>query len=170
MKRKIIPGLFVLAGLTFLGFQKWSEQSSIDRPIPPLQESKASPTVPMTEKDIDRTLEVLKKVEAPSFATVAEELQASGDEEVMESFKDYQKRQKRYDAAFVQYETAHGDYRKAVHAASEANSAEVEAALAKVDQEAEALQTETEALNASSALFLEEYRRYTFEKFGLALN
>ena len=40
----------------------------------------------------------------------------------------------------------------------------------QVDAESEALQAETEALNAKSAEFLEEYRRYTFDKFGLALN
>ncbi|WP_141734905.1 hypothetical protein [Oligoflexus tunisiensis] len=170
MKRKVIAGVLVLVGVTYLGFQKLSGKD----PVPSEAASQPSASEPKPEeisaKDLDRTIEVLKKVEAPSLEKVAEELQASGDEEALETFHAYREQQKTYDAVYAKYEAAHAAYRQAVHAAPDANSPEVEAALAAVDAEAEALQAETDALNAKSAEFLEEYRRYTFDKFGLALN
>jgi hypothetical protein len=169
MKQKVISGVLVLVGLTFLGFQQLGRQKPEPKD-PTAPEAAAESKAQVSEKDVERTLEVLKKVEAPSLEKVAEELKSSGDEEALASFQSYQKQQKSYDAAYQKYEAAHETYRAAVHAAPDGNSPEVEAALAQVDAEAEALQTETEALNAKSAEFLEEYRRYTFDKFGLALN
>lgn len=169
MKHKVISGVLVLVGLTFLGFQQLSRQD----PSPASEPVAAEPVeqkAQVTEKDVERTLDLMKKVEAPSLEQVAEELKTSGDEETLASFQNYQQQQKTYDAAYSKYEAAHQAYREAVHAAPDGNSPDVEAALAQVDAEAEALQAETEALNAKSAEFLEEYRRYTFDKFGLALN
>lgn len=169
MKRRVMSGVLVLVGLTFLGFQQLGRQKSAPE-APSTPKESVEPKAEVSEKDVERTLEVLKKVEAPSLEKVAEELKASGDEEALETFQSYQKQQKSYDAAYSKYEAAHEAYRAAVHAAPDGNSPEVEAALAQVDAESEALQAETEALNAKSAEFLEEYRRYTFDKFGLALN
>jgi hypothetical protein len=159
MKRKVIAGVLVLVGVTYLGFQELSRKGPVSTEAssePSVSEAKA---VAISEKDLDRTMDVLKKVEAPNLDKVAEELQASGDEEALESFQAYREQQKSYDAVYAKYEAAHAAYRQAIHAAPDANS-----------PEAEALQAETEALNAKSAEFLEEYRRYTFDKFGLALN
>jgi hypothetical protein len=169
MKHRVISGVLVLVGLTFLGFQQLSRQSSTPTPTSAAPEAE-KPKITVSEKEVEQTLELMKKVEAPSLETVAEELKASGDEEALATFQNYQQQQKSYDAAYSKYEAAHEAYRAAVHAAPDGNSPEVEAALAQVDAETEALQAETETLNAKSAEFLEEYRRYTFDKFGLALN
>lgn len=170
MKQRVISGVLVLVGVTLLGFQQLSGKKSSAPASAPVATEPMKQNVQVSEKEVEKTIELLKKVEAPKLETVAEELKASGDEEALTSFQNYQKQQKTYDTAYQKYEAAHDAYRAAVHAAPDGNGPEVEAALAQVDAEAEALKTETEALNAKSAEFLEEYRRYTFDKFGLALN
>ncbi len=170
MKQRVISGVLVLVGVTLFGFQQLSGKKSSGPESAPLATEPMEEKVQVSEKEVEKTIELLKKVEAPTLETVAEELKVSGDEEALASFQNYQKQQKTYDKAYQKYETAHEAYRTAVHTATDGNSPEVEAALAQVDAETEALKAETEALNAKSAEFLEEYRRYTFDKFGLALN
>ncbi len=170
MKRKLILITSLFSGLLLVGIGH-SKKPTLVKTLNVAQgPDHEAPIAPPKAEDIDRALTKLKSAKAPSLELVAKELEESGSEELVESFKDYQAEQKSYDRLFEKYEAAHDRYKQLVHAAVDGNGSEVEAALREVDDSAKILQEETAQLNSKAATFLEDYRRYTFEKFGLALN
>lgn len=161
MKARWIVSTLVLVSLALIASRSSLKKIEIAAPI-------AAPVA--KPEEIDRAFQAVKKAPAANLEAVAKDLENGGDEDVQASFKDYREQQKVYDTSFAAYEKAHEDYQKAIHAAPGGNDSAVEAALAAVDDDAKVLQEETERLNVKAAAFIEEYRRYTFEKFGLALN
>jgi|GEM_PF-4450227 len=169
MKQKVFLGIAVLASISWFGIKFSQGSKQVPTQAAVHQEPPIAAEAPQA-KDIDRAITAIKQSKAADLAAVGEDLADNGNEEVRQSFRDYQQQQQNYDQSYGHYAKVQSEYQRAVHAAVDSNGSEVEAALAEVDASAKLLQEETDKLNAKAADFLEQYRRYTFDKFGLALN